>query len=222
MYIRIAVINMVVLAKVEPEESSTSANLSVKNNQSVEAEKTIIAIQGFIDPVDSDKIMRLCTGLSDIEGYHSDLERSFIPHVTLASWKVTPDELEVAASQYQDRLTGMNRISARVHLVEKEKDRRFVYHLVPEITQPLLEFHSTLHKKLDWHFEPFRQIDLPGSWMPHLTLFSIPIAQKPSVAEALRNISEIKSITIERIGFLDLSPARITKYVELNQIGDVG
>ncbi|MHB1458538.1 MAG: 2'-5' RNA ligase family protein [Armatimonadota bacterium] len=214
---KLMVAGMLVLVLAGCEDTSTSTNSTVQNDQSPNVEKTIIAIQAFIDPADSDKIMALCTGLKGIKGYDSDLGRSFIPHVTLASWKVTPDELRTAISQYGSRLTGMNRISVPVHLKEKKRDDgRLNYYLMPEVSEALLEFHSTVHEKLDWHYEPFRQIDLPGSWVTHLTLFSIPADQRPRVTEALKQLRKIKSITIERIGFVDCGPALKTIEVKLN------
>ncbi|MHB0999261.1 MAG: 2'-5' RNA ligase family protein [Armatimonadota bacterium] len=159
--------------------------------------------------------MAICSEIKDVEGYDSYLGRSFVPHITLASWKVTPSEFKTAESQFEDKLSKIRCIQVAVTLGEKEKDGRLSYFLIPEASKELIEFHAQVHKKLAWHYEPFRKIDLPGSWTPHLTLFTIPSNQKSQISGALQKLSEIHSVKIERIGFLGLGPIWENKEVRL-------
>ncbi|MHB1000111.1 MAG: 2'-5' RNA ligase family protein [Armatimonadota bacterium] len=203
----VAALCAAVLVLMGCEEKSYNAETIGKDAASTMSEdKTILAIQGFVDKDVSDKIMAICSEIKNVEGYDSYLGRSFIPHITLASWKVTPSEFKTAESQFNDKLKKMRRVQVSVTLGEKEKDGILSYYLIPETSKELLDFHKQVHENLDWHYEPFRKIDLPGSWTPHLTLFTIPNTQKPQITEALQKLSEIHSVRIERIGFLGLGP----------------
>ena len=182
-----------------------------------QSDKSVLPLQGFVESELSDQIMGICSEIENIEGYASDLGRLFVPHVTLGSWKLTPQELQEAESVFMCRLTGLSCIEVEASLKEDEKDGRLSCFLVPQITQPLLQFHSQVHERLSWDYEPFRQIDLPGSWWPHLTLFSIPSAQKDRIVPSLRRLSDIRTLRIERIGLIGFRPTRVISEVRLDK-----
>jgi 2'-5' RNA ligase len=181
--------------------------------------KSILAVQAFIDRDTDERIMAICSELQKVEGYNSDLGGQFIPHITLASWRVTPQELQLAESQFESRLCGLDRIQVRVSLEESQEHAgRLGYYLLPEVSESLLQFHAQVHHQLGWRFEPFRKIDLPGSWWPHLTLLSIPETQKPLISQSLQKLREISAVAIKRIGLVSfLGPTRVVSEVKLKR-----
>jgi hypothetical protein len=179
-------------------------------------EKSILALQAFIDPATDKRIMAICSEILEVEGYDSDLGRQFIPHITLASWRVTLQELQLCESQFQSWLCDLTTIKVKVSLKDRQRNDRSDYYLMPEVSESLLQFHAQVHHQLGWHFEPFRKIDLPGSWLPHLTLFSIPATQQPLISQSLQKLNEIKAVSIERIGMVSfLSATRVVGEIKL-------
>lgn len=198
-----------------PNESSAST-------AAVDAGKSVLALQAFIDRDSHERIMATCSDIKDVEGYYSELETVFIPHITLGSWIVTPQELKLAESQFGKRLAGLSCAAVSMTLVEEEReDGRLAYYLRPEPTPSLLEFHAQAHSKLGWVYAPFRQFDLPGKWEPHLTLFSIPRDQRHSVSAAILKLRKIRNVRIERIGLLGLRPTSIALEMELDKADSI-
>lgn len=197
--------------------SSISAEEEIASAE--EPKKVILALQAFIDPDEDKRIMDVCSELSSIEGYDSELGRMFIPHVTLAAWRVTPEELELAREEFQDRLTGLESIEVDVSFRKDQDEDNVGYICLPEASESLLEFQRQVYEKLGWYFEPFREYYLPGSWFPHLSLFSVPKEQEPRLDEAMKRLKETHSINIERIGLVTFSPITIESEVELEKSG---
>jgi len=184
------------------------------NNQD---DKSILAAHAFVNREADARIMSIHRSLLNIEGYASELDFQPAPHITLASWRVTPQELQLAETQFGDRLSGLSCTRLRAALKSREhSEKRLHYYLLPEISESLREFHAQMHRKLMWAFESYRRIDLPGSWWPHLTLFSIPSTQEPHIEQALASLREIEELSIERIGLVSyLGGARVISDIEL-------
>jgi hypothetical protein len=102
-------------------------------------------------------------------------------------------------------------------LEEHDDGDRLSYFLIPEPTQPLLQFHAQLHGKLAWRYAPWRQYDLPGRWNPHLTLFSIPKNQRHCISDALLKLRKVRTVTIERVGLIAFAPTRMLVEVRLEK-----
>lgn len=206
----VAILALAGCKELPPNTDRTSPNTAT-------TQKHVLALQAFIDRESDERIMAICSGIENVEGYRSSLGNTFIPHITLASYLVTPRELRVAESQFSKRLTGLNCIQVAMTLQEEDEDGRLSYFLLPEPTKPLLQFHAQAHSKLGWSYEPYRQKDLPGKWQPHLTLFSIPKSQRPLISDALLKLRKVRVVTIERIGLLGFGPTSVSSEVRLEK-----
>jgi 2'-5' RNA ligase len=167
-----------------------------------------MAIQAFIDDEPAQQILARISRLPAIDGLKCDLKRGMFPHFTIGSWKVTSDEMEIATSQFAERIGDTPSVDVDVSLTEKAREDRLGYHLLPTCPDYLIGLHARMHDNLKWTFDPFRQIDLPGSWWPHLTLFSVPNTSGDQVRAVVDELSSITRVRVERLGLVSFSPVR--------------
>jgi len=170
--------------------------------------REVVAVQAFLDEFSEDRIMRICDGVLGIEGVACSFPLGMIPHFTIGSWWVTTPELEEAKPVFTTRLTSLRAVEVSVDLLEREKDEpaSYSYFLRPEVTDSLRRLHAGIHEKLGYPYEPYRKIDLPGSWWPHLTLFTIPKEKKSMAEEQISRLKEITTVRIARLGLVTFYP----------------
>jgi hypothetical protein len=179
-------------------------------------QRGILALQAFLSQEDEARLLPLCLKVSEIEGLDSDLKRDAKLHITLASWEVTRAELELAQAQFASRLEGLAAVTVTVSLHEERGSGGLACALLPEPTEPLLEWHGQVHARAAWPFRPWREMDLPGSWWPHMGLCHIAESRERLASEPLRKLREIREVTIERIGLVSyLGPMQVLEEVKL-------
>lgn len=186
------------------------------SESAAEQTKEIIAIQAFIDDERAQQIMAGIAELPAIEGLKCDLKRGMFPHFTIASWRMTLDETKQVQSQYVQRIGSLRPVSVAVSLTKREMGERVSYHLLPDRPEHLVGFHARIHENLAWSFEPFRKIDLPGSWWPHLTLFGVPIEHAETARELAGHFNTIKEVDIVRLGLVSFGPMRTLAEIRLD------
>ena len=156
--------------------------------------------------------MLLCDGLSGIEGLSCSFSVGMFPHITIGSWWATASEFEEAKPTFTEKLVSTEAIEASVKLDEKERNEgtAYSYHFVFEKTDDLVRFHAGIHERLNYPYEPYRAIDLPGTWLPHLTLFTVPKDKKCLVDLELKRLNEITRVEITRLGLVTFYPRIVT------------
>ena len=130
--------------------------------------KGVLALQAFLSREDEERIIPLCLAVYEVEGFESDLGCGSNLHATLASWEVTPQEVQVAQTQFAPRLNGLKAITVPVSFGESRGNGGVAFAILPEPTEALLNFHALVHAKLSWPYKPWREMDLPGIWWPHI------------------------------------------------------
>lgn len=178
--------------------------------------KGILALQAFISQEDEARLIPLCLEVAEIEGSDSSLKRGAKLHITLATWEVTRPELELAQSEFASRLKGIPAITVRVSLGESRGDGGLACALLPEPSDELLQWHAQVHAKAAWPFQPWREMDLPGSWWPHMGVCHIAEKKEHLASEPLRKLRETREVTIEGIGLVSyLGPMQILEEIKL-------
>ncbi|UCG87983.1 MAG: hypothetical protein JSW71_05410 [Gemmatimonadota bacterium] len=163
----------------------------------------VLALQGFLSREDEARIIPLCLRVSEIEGFDGGLNRGASRlHMTLASWKVTPQEVQLAQSQFASRFNDLAAITMPVSLFESRGNGGLACAIAPKPTEALLQWHAQVHAKVAWPFQPWREMDLPGSWWPHIGVCHIAESKEHLASEPLQKLREIEEITIERIGLV--------------------
>ena len=178
-----------------------------------QAEKReVFAVQAFLDKQTEDRIMRICEGVLGIEGVDCSFPFGMFPHFTIGSWWATASEFEEAKPIFTERLADLDALEVSVRLEERDKSETapYAYFLEPEMTEQLQQFHAGIHERLSYPHEPYREIDLPGSWWPHLKLFVIPEGKKSLVREELESLGEITKVSITRLGLVIFYPKIVT------------
>jgi len=178
----------------------------------------ILALQAFLSQEDEAQLIPLCLEVAEIEGFESDLKRGAKLHITLASWEVTRAELELAQAQFASRLSGIPAITVRVSLGESRGNGGLACALLPEPSDALLQWHAQVHARAAWPFKPWRDMDLPGSWWPHMGVCHIAESKEHLASKPLQKLREIKEVTIERIGLVSyLGPMQVLEEVKLRR-----
>jgi hypothetical protein len=151
------------------------------------AEKEVLALQAFFDEETLAVIRPAWEIACTSPGMRCAGRHGAVPHMTFGSWKVTPEELRRAL----DQAAGLKgRIPARAFAVELERvggpAGRSIYY-VPAGDAGLADYHRRVIETFNFPFETFREIDIPGQWKPHITLFWAPPEAKEPMdrAEAL-------------------------------------
>lgn len=180
--------------------------------------KGILALQAFLSQEDEARLLPLCLEVSKIEGFDSDLKRDAKLHITLASWEVTRAELELAQAQFASRLCDLPAITVSASLGEERGNGGLACALLPEPSEALLQWHAQVHARVAWSFTPWREIDLPGSWWPHMGLCHVAESKEHLASEPLRKLREIAEVTITRIGLVSyLGPMQVLEEVKLRR-----
>lgn len=190
------------------EVGNGSGCKAMADQQAVKRE--VFAVQAFLDKHSEDRIMRICDGVLAIEGIDCSFPLGMFPHFTIGSWWATASEFEEANPIFAERLASLDAIEASVELEEREKSETTSYFLAPEVTDQLLQFHVGIHQKLGYLYEPYREIDLPGSWWPHLKLFTIPKDEKCLIEKRLARFRDITTVRIVRLGLVTFYPRIVT------------
>jgi hypothetical protein len=138
-----------------------------------------------------------------------------VPHITAGSWQVTPEELKEARAGLAEAVAGLEPVDVEVTLHEECRDGFCAYYLIVTNREALMAFHAGLHEALDYPYETFREIDLPGQWWPHLTLFSVPESNRDAVAEALDKLREVSRVRVERLGLVTFGPIEVVAEARL-------
>lgn len=174
--------------------------------------REVFAVQAFLDKETEDRIMRICEGVMGIEGIHCPFSLGMSPHFTIGSWWGMPSDLKEATPIFSERLAGLDALDTLVELEEHEKSEPnwSSYFLVPEMTQQLQRFHAGIHDRLGYPYEPYREIDLPGSWWPHLLLFGVPKDKRNLIENQLASLREITKVRIARLGLVIFHPEMVT------------
>lgn len=156
--------------------------------------------------------MRICDGVLGIEGVDCSFPFGMFPHFTLGSWWATESEFEEAKPIFTERLAGLDSLEVSVTLEERRKGEAvpYAYFLEPEMSEQLRQFHDDIHERLGYSYEPYRDIDLPGSWWPHLKLFVIPKDKKSLVRKELASLGDITKVRITRLGLVTFYPRIVT------------
>ncbi len=203
-------------------ELATAAPSAVRGcGMSVDARKTekkVLAIHCFLDMKRQNLIDDTCRNVAKRLGDTFCPGYSGHPHITLASWLVTREELEEAQSVFADRLTDVPSVTVSTRLGAKERENQpdsVSYFLFPDTTQELIQFHAHAHKQLAYPYESQREIDLPGKWWPHLTLFKIPREMKDAIRDDLNVLANIQEVTITRLGLVTFYPTTTVSEVVL-------
>ena len=179
-------------------------------------DKGVLALQAFVSEEDEARLIPPCLEVAEIEGSDSSLKRGAKLHITLASWEVTRPELEVAQSEFASRLKGIPAITVRVSLGESREDGGLACAFLPEPSDELLQWHAQVHAKAAWPFQPWREMDLPGSWWPHMGVCHLAESKEHLAREPLRRLREMRELTIEGIGLVSyLGPMQILEEIKL-------
>ena len=179
------------------------------------AETQILAVQAFVQKGHEGRIVEACDAALKIGESDPALEYSGNPHVTIASWRVTREELGETESTFEERLQGLYAQEVQVSVEGRGQGNRLCYFLIPQVTQELEQFHHRIHEKLACKYEPFRNIDLPGSWWAHMTLFSVQVGTETSIEHPLSILGEIGHITMTRLGLVAFQPTKVIREVSL-------
>lgn len=169
-------------------------------------EKEVLALQAFLpDPI-SGKIARLCMPVDAIKGADVAFRYGAVPHVTIAAWRVTPEERESAIAKLNSAvLSGIAPIQFSCHLQRETENDTVSWYLIPdEAERPRLDaFRREVLTAVGFGFEDFcgRSGD---KWWPHLTLFSVPAADEvkgKSIADSLGTITRLRLSALAIVGF---------------------
>ena len=136
------------------------------------------------------------------------------PHMTIGSWQVTPDEMQQAIAKAQ---TLQGRIPSRVMalqpVVREQQNGGLSFNFVPAADAPgpaipLADYHRMVHEQLGFKFEPYRPIDLPGQWRPHVTMFSGNAEARAQTEKAIELAKQVKQVRIASLRAGGLRPAQ--------------
>ena len=65
-----------------------------------------------------------------------------------------------------------------------------------------------VHEQFGYTFEPFRPIDLPGQFRPHVTMFSGNAEARAETEKAIELAKQVKEVRIASFGLVIFGPAR--------------
>ncbi|MDX2111295.1 MAG: hypothetical protein SFY80_13770 [Verrucomicrobiota bacterium] len=169
-------------------------------------QKEVLALQTFFRPNEQAVLEALWKRAMAIEGVDCAMRAGAVPHMTTGSWRVSPSELQEAMAVLSPRLDGLTELPMTVRLEEGEYEGSIGWELIPESSPALLEYHCAVLTRLGFTYEPFRKIDIPGQWLPHITLFSVKKESAPRVREQLEPIltelREIHTLHAARLGLV--------------------
>jgi len=175
------------------------------------ADKQVLALQAFFDAESHERMMEAWEVAIAADGVECAGEHGMRPHMTFGSWKVTPGELERAlqrGAELDGRIPG--RCLRLQPVTHKWGDRGGLnFHFVPAQDDPAVhDYHRAVHQQLGFDFEPFRPIDLPGQWHPHVTMFRAGPEGREAFDEAVARLSKLREAEITSFGLVLFGPIR--------------
>jgi hypothetical protein len=170
--------------------------------------KQVLALQAFVPRRQADRLRDLGMAAVPVSGARVAFEWGAEPHVTLSAWRVTPCERERALDRF--RAADWSRIgplNVRCELSSLRSDETLACYLVPSAGDrgPIDEFRRRALAVFNLAFEDFGG-RTREDWWPHLTLFSVPVAQEDNVKAILAEAEKTAEFTLDAlalVGFED-------------------
>lgn len=187
-----------------------------------EEEKQVLALQAFLDPESHGRMMEAWKVAVAADGVECAGAHGARPHMTFGSWKVTPGELEHAlrrGAELDGRIPG-RRLALTPVTRDASEGSRVRFHYVPEDDPALHDYHRAVHEQLGFDFEPFRPIDLPGQWKPHVTMFHAGPEGREAFDEAVGRLSGLREVEITSFGLVLFGPIRTAQEIRCAPPGD--
>ena len=140
------------------------------------------------------------------------------PHMTIASFNVTENEVDELENNFQllDNQYSSHSFTVKV-MVETDDSTKWSYYLVPvDKDEVLIKIHDKLYTTVDKGYQKQRDIDMPGNWWPHISLFVVH-GNSPKITDSLLvELGKIKRVTIK--GFSLVSFGAIDYFKEIRTV----
>jgi hypothetical protein len=169
--------------------------------------KTVLALQAFLDEASERRIAECWQAAMKIPGVKCAGALGARPHITFGSWRVTEAELAEAVggfARFDAALPGQTIVLGPS--VEEHPDGSADYYFIPKSAGDIHEYHRRVRERLSFPYETFRQIDVPGRWEPHLTMFTCPKDRRDEVDALFRNLSDASTARIGSFGLVTFGP----------------
>jgi hypothetical protein len=178
-----------------------------------QAGETVAAAQAFFSPTQERVILDLCRAAMATSDVFAAFAHGALPHMTLGSWIVTPDSVGTIVAQARAATAAVTQVSLMVTLKAEPAMRAgyLDYQFIPEATPEVLDFHRAIHTAMAVSNQPHRRIDLPGSWQPHISLFTAPVAASNALASVVRQLGDIRTLDVQRLGVVHFQNGINTK-----------
>lgn len=175
-----------------------------------EPAKTVLGLQAFFDDASNAAVKPSWDLAIATPGMQCAGSEGMRPHMTFGSWRVTPQELQQAieiAGKLQGSIPG--REVALQAVVRQRRGGGTSFHYVPAEDPSLVDYHRMVHERLGYTFEPFRPIDLPGQWRPHVTMFSGSAEARERTEKAIELAKQVGQVRIASFGLVIFGPPRV-------------
>ena len=178
------------------------------------AAKTVLALQAFFDDESNAAIKPSWDLALATKGMECAGAEGMRPHMTIGSWQVTPDELQQAIEKAR---TLDGRIPSRVvdlqPMARDQQNGGLSFSFAPADDAggpaiPLADYHRMVHELLGFKFQPYRTIDLPGQWRPHVTMFSGSAGARTQTEKAIELAKQVKQVRIASFGLVTFGPPK--------------
>lgn len=172
-------------------------------------QKAVLALQAFLVPDQEAALVTVWKQALAIPGVKCALTDRARPHVTFGSWKVTKAELA-------DAIAKIKALDGHLPVAEfapRPAMERNGYFLRPVDEPTLARYHATIHKQIQFTYEPYRPMDVPGQWWPHLTMFSAAQEANDAVSRLWAQMVLPARLKIASFGLVTFGPSTVVAEV---------
>lgn len=134
------------------------------------ADAKSLILHGYLESKAESIIKRTWEQAEKIGLHIEHAPESIRPHLTMGSWQVSEMTPGVAEKMVV-ALSGLPPFTLKCNIQLGTGGTHVHFNLVPIVQHDLLTFHEHLHSALPKPGPAFRAADMPGSWVPHISLF---------------------------------------------------
>lgn len=171
--------------------------------------KVVVALQAFLVPDQERALVTVWEQALAIPGVKCALTDHARPHVTFGSWQVTKAELADAIA----KLKALDGQLPGAEFAPRPAMEGNGYFLRPVDEPTLARYHAAIHKQIRFSYEPFRPMDVPGQWWPHLTMFSASREAHDAVGRLWAQMVLPARLKIAGFGLVTFGPSTVVAEV---------
>jgi len=177
----------------------------------------VIGLHAHLDPETEAAIVAACEAAEERGIGTRGWNKTLRPHMTMGSWYV-PSIDQDAFDRMTRRLCGLGSFPLRLSFMASVRERLHI-NLCPVVQHELLRYHERVHEALGSDTPPNHQrdIDLPGQWVPHVSVMDCADSDLPAVMPLIRSLGLPRAAHIRGFGFASYRGGEAPRYVSAGE-----